>query len=93
MPVRGHGALKAKPHVKWPMNAFQVWVQAACRKLASTGTCTMPSSARRWASSGSEWATLKTDLTFIGFCLQAIPVLLCVSLMNEGSCALEGLKN
>ncbi|KAK9395575.1 transcription factor SOX-8 [Crotalus adamanteus] len=26
MPVWGHGALKAKPHVKQPMNAFQVWV-------------------------------------------------------------------
>ncbi|KAK9399087.1 transcription factor SOX-8 [Crotalus adamanteus] len=31
----GHGVLKAKPHVKWPMNAFMVWVQAVCRKLAN----------------------------------------------------------
>ncbi|KAK9395572.1 transcription factor SOX-8 [Crotalus adamanteus] len=93
MPVRGHGALKAKPHVKRPMNAFQVWAQAACRKLASTRTCTMPSSARCWVSSGGEWAALKSDSNFIGFCLQAIPVLLGVGLMNEGSCVLEGLKN
>ncbi|KAK9396622.1 transcription factor SOX-8 [Crotalus adamanteus] len=34
MSVRGHGALKAKPHVKWPMNVFKVWVQAAFKKLA-----------------------------------------------------------
>ncbi|KAK9397014.1 transcription factor SOX-8 [Crotalus adamanteus] len=34
MPVRGHEVLKAKPHVKQPMNTFMVWVQVACRKLA-----------------------------------------------------------
>ncbi|XP_039210489.1 transcription factor SOX-8-like [Crotalus tigris] len=34
MPVWAHGALKAKPHVKRPMNAFMVWAQVACKKLA-----------------------------------------------------------
>ncbi|KAK9396453.1 transcription factor SOX-8 [Crotalus adamanteus] len=34
MLVRGHRVLKAKMHVKWSVNAFKVWAQAACRKLA-----------------------------------------------------------
>ncbi|KAK9401928.1 putative protein K02A2.6-like [Crotalus adamanteus] len=34
MLVWDHRALKAKLHVKQPMNAFMVWAQVACRKLA-----------------------------------------------------------
>ncbi|KAK9397630.1 SOX8: Transcription factor SOX-8 [Crotalus adamanteus] len=35
MSVQGHGALKAKLHVKQPMNTFQVLAKVACRKLAN----------------------------------------------------------
>ncbi|KAK9396547.1 putative protein K02A2.6-like [Crotalus adamanteus] len=68
-----HGALKAKLHVKRPMNAFQVWVQAVCRKLADQYPHLHNAElSKTLGKLCGEQAALKTDSTFISFCLQAI---------------------